>query len=88
MAAKKSINSANSFTIERTEQLAKAQNTYRDRLRENDFQRLQEWLPKITYSKLNHLCKQNGLTKREALERMIRAVDEGKFELGEINNDN
>ncbi len=88
MTPKKNTYSVKNCTNERAEQLARAQSTYRDRLRENDFQRLQEWLPQNAYSKLSQLCEESGLTKREALERMISAADEGVFELGGISNDN
>lgn len=66
----------------RASQIAKAQNAYRGRMRNNGFQRLQEWLPESTYLRLSHLCEMSGLTRREAIERMVSAADEGKFELG------
>lgn len=72
----------------RAEQLVRAQNDYRLRMRKNEFQRLQEWLSKETISNLNTICKQRGLTKREAIERMIRGVNDGKFELDGVNYDN
>lgn len=72
----------------RAEQLVRAQNDYRLRMRRNDFQRFQEWFPKETISKLNAICKQRGLTKREAIERMISGVNDGKFELDGVSYDN
>jgi hypothetical protein len=66
----------------RANQLAKAQNAYRDRMRGDGFLRLQEWLPEAAYLRLKYLCEVSGLTKREAIVCLISAADDGKFELG------
>ena len=72
----------------RASQLVKAQNVYRDRMRNDGFQRLQEWLPENTYLRLRHLCEVSGLTKREAIVLLISAADEGKLNFDGVKNDN
>jgi hypothetical protein len=81
MTSKGKARAAEASANDRANQLAKAQNTYRLQMRSKGFQRLQEWLPEGTYLRLSRLCERSGLTKREAIERMVCAADEGKIEL-------
>ncbi len=66
----------------RAGQLARAQSLYREKKKEDGFQRLQEWLPEAASSRLKYLCDATGLTKREALVRLISAADVDKIEIG------
>ena len=66
----------------RAGQLAQAQSLYREKKREDGYQRLQEWLPEAVSSRLKYLCDATGLTKREALVRLISAADVDKIEIG------
>lgn len=65
----------------RASQLAKAQSAFRDRMRENGYQRLQEWIPEDVFRQLGHLCKESGLSRREAIESLVAAANEGKINL-------
>lgn len=89
MAAKEKISpNLKKRSNARSKQLARAQTEYRLRMRKNDFQRFQEWFSKDTIAKLNAICKQRGLTKRDAIAQMISGVNEGKFELDGVSYDN
>lgn len=65
----------------RANQLAKAQSNFRDRMRENGYQRLQEWIPEDVFRQLGNLCKESGLSRREAIEGLVVAANEGKINL-------
>jgi hypothetical protein len=65
----------------RAGQLAKAQTDFRDRMRDNGYKRLQEWIPENVFKQLGDLCKQSGLSRREAIEELIAAANEGKINL-------
>lgn len=65
----------------RARQLAKAQGNFRERMRENGFQRLQEWIPEDVVRQLGNLCKESGLSRREAIESLVAAANEGKINL-------
>ena len=52
--------------------MALAQDSYRDRMKEDGFRRLQEWLPDGAYTALQAICKRHGITQREALIRSIK----------------
>ena len=65
----------------RASQLAKAQSNFRDRMRENGYQRLQEWIPEDVFRQLGNLCKESGLSRREAIESLVAAANEGKINL-------
>ncbi len=65
----------------RAGQLAKAQTDFRDRMRDNGYKRLQEWIPENVFKQLGDLCKQSGLSRREAIEGLIAAANEGKINL-------
>lgn len=65
----------------RASQLAKAQSDYRDRMRENGYQRLQEWIPDDVFKQLGDLCRESGLSRREAIESLVAAANEGKINL-------
>jgi hypothetical protein len=65
----------------RASQLAKAQSSFRDRMRENGYQRLQEWIPEDVFRQLGNLCKESGLSRREAIESLVAAANEGKINL-------
>lgn len=66
---------------DRASQLARAQNDFRDRMRQNGYQRLQEWIPENVFHQLRNLCKESGLSRREAIERLVSAANEGKITL-------
>lgn len=66
---------------DRASQLARAQNDFRDRMRQNGYQRLQEWIPENVFHQLGNLCKESGLSRREAIERLVAAANEGKITL-------
>lgn len=68
MGKPKTINSGNQ---ERALQIATAQDTYRARMRDKGFHRLQEWLPDDVYAHLQLLCEKHGLTQREVLVRSL-----------------
>uniref|UniRef100_UPI00403F3DEA ribbon-helix-helix protein, CopG family n=1 Tax=Massilia sp. W12 TaxID=3126507 RepID=UPI00403F3DEA len=63
----------------RNNQLAKAQTTYRERLKGRGYRRIQEWVPEQTFVQLRELCRDTGLSQRELIEEMIRAATERKF---------
>lgn len=65
----------------RASQLAKAQSGFRDRMRQNGYQRLQEWIPENVFHQLVNLCKESGLSRREAIESLVTAANEGKITL-------
>ena len=65
----------------RASQLAKAQSSFRNRMRENGYQRLQEWIPENVFRQLANLCKESGLSRREAIESLVAAANEGKIDL-------
>lgn len=65
----------------RASQLARAQNDFRDRMRQNGYQRLQEWIPETVFHQLRNLCKESGLSQREAIESLVAAANEGKITL-------
>lgn len=65
----------------RAVQLAKAQNDFRSRMRDNGYQRLQEWIPESVFNQLGALCKQSGLSRRDAIEDLIKAANDGKIKL-------
>lgn len=65
----------------RASQLAKAQSGFRDRMRKNGYQRLQEWIPENIFHQLVNLCKESGLSRREAIESLVAAANEGKITL-------
>lgn len=65
----------------RASQLAKAQSNFRVRMRESGYQRLQEWIPEHVFRQLGNLCKESGLTRREAIESLVTAANEGKINL-------
>jgi hypothetical protein len=65
----------------RASQLAKAQSGFRDRMRKNGYQRLQEWIPEGVLHQLGNLCKESGLSRREAIESLVAAANEGKITL-------
>jgi hypothetical protein len=50
-------------------------------MRENGYQRLQEWIPEDVFRQLGHLCKESGLSRREAIESLVAAANEGKINL-------
>lgn len=66
----------------RAGQLAEAQSTFRDRMRTNGYQRLQEWIPGEIAVQLTKLCKESGISRREAIEILVTAANEGKIKLG------
>lgn len=65
----------------RAGQLAKAQSSFRERMRDNGYQRLQEWIPADAFKQLGDLCKSTGLSRREAIELLIASANEGKINL-------
>lgn len=65
----------------RASQLAKAQSSFRDRMRQCGYQRLQEWIPENVFHQLGNLCKESGLSRREAIESLVAAANEGKITL-------
>ncbi len=65
----------------RADQLAKAQSDFRGRMRKNGYQRLQEWIPESVFHQLVNLCKESGLSRREAIESLVAAANEGKISL-------
>ncbi|NHZ90307.1 hypothetical protein F2P45_14960 [Massilia sp. CCM 8733] len=67
--------------VVRASQLAKAQSSFRDRMRQNGYQRLQEWIPEDVFRQLGALCKESGLSRREAIESLVAAAKEGKINL-------
>lgn len=67
----------------RASQLAKAQSSFRDRMRGNGYQRLQEWIPEDVFKQLAKLCKESGVSRREAIEILVAAANEGKITLRE-----
>ncbi|MBB3224479.1 hypothetical protein FHS02_005344 [Massilia umbonata] len=66
-------------SVGRAHQISQAQNHYRERLKDAGYQRLQEWLPEATSERLKYLCDATGLSKREALVRLIDTADLGKI---------
>jgi Protein of unknown function (DUF3018) len=66
--AKKKVANAN----KRAGQLASAQNAYRERMRDEGFRRLQEWVPEGTMNALKAICELHGISQREAIIRSIR----------------
>lgn len=65
----------------RASQLAKAQNSFRDRMRGNGYQRLQEWVPEDVLKQFTKLCKESGVSRREAIEIFVAAANDGKITL-------
>lgn len=65
----------------RATQLAKAQSSFRDRMRGNGYQRLQEWIPEDVIKQLARLCKDSGVSRREAIQIFVAAANEGKINL-------
>lgn len=65
----------------RAGQLAKAQSSFRERMRGNGYQRLQEWIPEDAFKQLGDLCKRSGLSRREAIALLIASANEGKINL-------
>ncbi len=65
----------------RANQLVKAQNEFRGRMRDNGYQRLQEWIPEHAVEQLGQLCTEWGLSRREAIEGLIAAAKSGKIKL-------
>lgn len=78
----KKAHSSSTLGGDRPRQVARAQSLYREKKRGDGFQRLQEWLPEATSLRLKYLCDATGLTKREALVRLISAADVDKIESG------
>jgi hypothetical protein len=64
----------------RAKQLAEAQGVYRKRMRSDGYQRLQEWLPEKTMSRLKEICERLEIPRREALERLVSAAHDGNIE--------
>lgn len=62
-------------------QLAKAQRSFRERMRGSGYQRLQEWIPEDAFKQLGDLCKRSVLSRREAIELLIASANEGKINL-------
>jgi DNA recombination-dependent growth factor C len=56
----------------RARQVAIAQNAYRDRMRDEGFRRLQEWVPEGTMNALKALCELHGISQREAIIRSVK----------------
>ena len=56
----------------RARQVAIAQNAYRDRMRDEGFRRLQEWVPEGTMNALKVICERHGISQREAIIRSIK----------------
>lgn len=65
----------------RAKQLSEAQGAYRERMRSDGYQRLQEWLPKETMSQLKDVCVRLDIPRRELLERLVSAAHDGNIEL-------
>lgn len=65
----------------RAGQLAKAQSSFRERMRGSGYQRLQEWIPEEVFAQLATLCKESGISRREAIQILVRAANEGKITL-------
>ena len=55
----------------RAQQIAGAQNAFRERMREGGYRRLQAWVPNEALDTLHKICEQDNLTQGEALARSI-----------------
>lgn len=64
----------------RAKQVAEAQVTYRKKMRNDGYQRLQEWLSEDTILRLKEICKRFGIPRREALERLVSEAHDGNIE--------
>lgn len=67
MASKRSTGSG----TKRAKQIAGAQNTFRDRMRESGYRRLQAWVPNESFDTLHKICERDKLTQSEALAKSI-----------------
>lgn len=57
--------------MKRAKQIAGAQNTFRDRMRESGYRRLQAWVPNESFDTLHKICERDNLTQTEALAKSI-----------------
>ena len=61
--------------------MADAQIVYRKRMRDEGYQRLQEWVPEDTMTHLKEICERLGVSRRDVLERLVSEAREGHIEL-------
>jgi DNA-binding transcriptional regulator LsrR (DeoR family) len=65
----------------RAKQLADAQVVYRRKMRDEGYQRLQEWVPEDTMTHLKEISERLGVSRRDVLERLVSEARNGYIEL-------
>lgn len=55
----------------RSQQIAKAQSNFREKMRGNGYRRLQEWVPETTLVALKAICSVQGITQSEAIIQIV-----------------
>ena len=65
----------------RARQVADAQLMYRKKMRNEGYQRLQEWVPEDTMTHLKEICEILGASRRDVLERLVSEARGGRIEL-------
>lgn len=61
----------------RAKQVADAQSVYRRKMRDEGYQRLQEWMSRDTMARLKEICEILGASRRDVLERLVSDALDG-----------